>query len=328
MKIVLTGSLGHISKPLAQQLITGGHTVTVISSQPERTKEIEAIGATAAIGTMQDADFLTRTFAGADIVYLMESSGQQLISDPNYSQEVLIEDIKRIVSNYKEAVERAGVKKVIHLSSIGAHRNNGVGMLKFHYEAEKILRSLSADVAIKFMRPVGFYYNLLATVPMTKTLSKGFVGIFMALRYYGIGGLLSGKRGVILANYGGKALNLLVSPLDIASTIAEEMESVFEGRTVRYIASEELTCNEVARILGEAIGKPYLKWGAISDKQLLKAMTDMGMSPDIAQGFVDMGVSGRNGILYEDYFRHRPALSKTKLTSYASEFAKAYQQNA
>jgi uncharacterized protein YbjT (DUF2867 family) len=54
-------------------------------------------------------------------------------------------------------------------------------------------------------------------------------------------------------------MNILVSPIDIASVIAEEMEKPFDGRTVRYIASEELTCNEVASILGEAIGKPYLK---------------------------------------------------------------------
>ena len=58
-----------------------------------------------------------------------------------------------------------------------------------------------------------------------------------------------------MANYGGEVLNLLVSPIDIASVIAEEMEKPFSGRTIRYIASEELTCNEVAKLLGEAIDK-------------------------------------------------------------------------
>lgn len=41
MNIVLTGSLGHISKALAGTLITKGHTVTIISSNPERQKDIE-----------------------------------------------------------------------------------------------------------------------------------------------------------------------------------------------------------------------------------------------------------------------------------------------
>ena len=57
MKIIITGSLGHISKPLTEALVQKGHTVTVISSKPERKKEIEALGAVAAIGTMEDTDF-------------------------------------------------------------------------------------------------------------------------------------------------------------------------------------------------------------------------------------------------------------------------------
>jgi uncharacterized protein YbjT (DUF2867 family) len=73
MNIVLTGSLGNISKPLTQLLVQKGHSITVISSKAARQNDIEALGARAAIGTMQDVDFLTTTFKGADIVYLMEA---------------------------------------------------------------------------------------------------------------------------------------------------------------------------------------------------------------------------------------------------------------
>ena len=48
MKIIVTGSLGHISKPLTKELVQKGHTVTVISSKPGKQKEIEALGAAAA----------------------------------------------------------------------------------------------------------------------------------------------------------------------------------------------------------------------------------------------------------------------------------------
>ncbi|WP_205624311.1 NAD(P)H-binding protein [Dyadobacter crusticola] len=73
MKIVITGSLGNISKPLAEELIRKKHAVTIISSKAERHVAIEALGARVAIGTIQDAEFLTETFKGADIVYLMEA---------------------------------------------------------------------------------------------------------------------------------------------------------------------------------------------------------------------------------------------------------------
>lgn len=40
MKIILTGSLRHIGKPLTEGLVQKGHAVTVISSKPEKQKDI------------------------------------------------------------------------------------------------------------------------------------------------------------------------------------------------------------------------------------------------------------------------------------------------
>ena len=43
MKIVITGSLGHISKPLAEELLQNGHTVTVISSNPQSKRKLKRL---------------------------------------------------------------------------------------------------------------------------------------------------------------------------------------------------------------------------------------------------------------------------------------------
>lgn len=58
MKIIVTDSLGHIGKPLTKILTEKKHSVTVISSNAERQKDIEALGAIAATGSLADADFL------------------------------------------------------------------------------------------------------------------------------------------------------------------------------------------------------------------------------------------------------------------------------
>lgn len=71
MKIILTGSLGHISKPLAKTLIQKGHAISIISSNPDKEKDIEAIGAKAAIGSIEDVSFLEKIFTGADAIYTM-----------------------------------------------------------------------------------------------------------------------------------------------------------------------------------------------------------------------------------------------------------------
>ncbi len=83
MKIVVTGSSGHISKPLTEELVQKGYSVTVISSNAERQKEIEALDAGAAIGTIVDVNFLTTTFTGADAAYCMIPPGG-LFFNPNF----------------------------------------------------------------------------------------------------------------------------------------------------------------------------------------------------------------------------------------------------
>ena len=297
MNIVLTGSLGHISKPLAQILIEKGHSITVITSKAERQRDIEALGAKAAIGTMQDLDFLAKTFTGADIVYLMEALGAASFHDPNLDY---MAAINKIANSYKQAVQQSGVKRVVHLSSIGAHTDKGNGMLAFHYNVEKILSQLPEDVSIKFMRPVGFYYNMFAFIPTIE------------------------KQDAIIQNYSGDKKEPWVSPLDIAAVIAEEMEQPFEGRKIRYIASDEASPDEIAKVLGEAIGKPGLKWQEIPDAQMQNGMVAAGMNPEIAEGLVEMNACRRNDALYEDYYQHKPTLGKVKLTDFAKEFADIY----
>jgi uncharacterized protein YbjT (DUF2867 family) len=296
MKIVITGSLGHISLPLTKELVQKGHKVTVVSSKPERQKEIEALGATAAIGVMEDADFLTTTFTSADAVYTMIAPGN--FFDPNFD---LMAECRKLANNFVQVIKRSGVKRVVHLSSIGAHTDKGNGILAFHYNVEQILGTLPPDVAITFMRPVGFYYNLFAFVPVIKT------------------------QGVIASNYGGGDKGPWVSPIDIAAAVAEEIVKPFEGRKIRYVASDELSCNEVAGILGEAIGKPDLKWVIIPDEQVLNSMIGVGMNPTIAAGLVEMNASRRT-VLYEDYYRHQPELGKVKMADFAKEFAAIYNQ--
>ena len=298
MKLVLTGSLGHISKPLAEILVRQGHTVTVISSNRDKAPAIRTLGAIPAIGPLEDPTFLTATFKGADAVYLMEPPGN--FFDPNFD---IYEHVAGLARNYVQAVQGSGVRRVVHLSSIGAHTETDNGVLKYAYQVEKILSQLPTDVAIHFMRPVGFYYNLLSFIPVIRS------------------------QGAIITNYGGDDREPWVSPLDIAATIATTITQPIEGRTVQYIASDELSPNEAASILGAAIGNPNLRWIAVPDEQMLDGMIAAGMNPTAARGLVEMNAGRRGGRLYEDYVRHQPILGKVKMTEFANEFAAAYTKS-
>lgn len=296
MKVVVTGSLGHISKPLTIELVQKGHAVTVISSNPEKQPDIEALGATAAIGSLEDADFLAATFTGADAVYTM-------VPPANYFDHTLdlLAHYHQIGRNYAQAIQQSGVKRVVNLSTIGGHLEQGSGILIGAHDVEGMLNQVSSEVAITHMRPTSFYYNLLGYVNMIKA------------------------TGVIATNYGADRTIPWVSPIDIAAAIAEEITTPFAGRKVRYVASEELTGHETARILGAAIGKPDLQWVLVSDEQVQNNLVAIGMNPRIAAGLVEMYGSLYTGLLGEDFARNKPAvMGKVKLSDYAREFAAIY----
>jgi len=219
--------------------------------------------------------------------------------DPSFD---MVAHCSGIGNNYAEAIKQSGVKRVVHLSSIGAHLEKDSGLILAHHAVEVILNGLS-DVAITFMRPVGFYYNLLGFIPMIKS------------------------QGVISANYGADDDLVWVSPIDIAAAVAEELETSITGRKVRYVASDELTGNDTATILGQAIGLPDLKWILISDEQRRNILVAAGLNPGIATGLVEMFASQHNGPLMEDYYRNRPAvMGKIKMADFAKEFAAAFKQ--
>ncbi|MDC8099418.1 SDR family oxidoreductase [Chryseobacterium rhizosphaerae] len=299
MNIVLTGSIGNIGKPLTEELVQKGHSVTVITSTTERVSAIEMLGAKAAVGNMFDVDFLTKTFEGADIVYLMET--MEAVGDLFDKSIDFIGEISRIGHNYKKAVERSGVQKIIHLSSIGAHTDKGTGIIVFHYDVEQILRELAEAISIKFIRPVGIYFNLFSMITGIR------------------------NKGAIVSNWGGDKKEPWVSPLDIAESIAEEIEKPFEGRSVRYVASDEVSPNEIAKALGEAIAKPDLQWQIIPDEELFNHWVNIGFNEQVARGFVETQAAQGSGILYEDYYQQKPVLGKIKLADFAKEFAAAYQ---
>ncbi len=300
MKITLTGSLGNIGKPLTQLLVSAGHQVTVISSKAERVSEIESLGAVAAVGSIQDAEFLTATFNDADAVYLMEAwEGIGSIFDKEID---FLAEFKRIARNYVTAVQQSGVKKIIHLSSIGAHSDQGTGSLSVHYNVEQILQRLPEEVSIKFMRPVGFFSNIYRWLPTIKS------------------------QNAIIQSYGGDRKEPWVSPYDIAATIADEMEKPFTGKTVHYIASDEVSPDEIATALGNATGNPDLEWKVISGEALLNQMLSAGVNGWIAEGMIAMQKAQGDGSLYEDFYANKPTLGKIKLEDFAREFSQIYNK--
>lgn len=297
MKYVITGGAGNISKPVVEKLLASGHKVVVVTRNASHISELTALGAEAAVGSLEDVDFLTRAFAGADAVYTMVPPNSTATDWKGY--------IGQIGANYAHAIKVNGIKYVVNLSSVGAHLAEGCGPVSGLNRVEKSLNALD-DVNILHLRPAYFYPNLLSQVDMVK------------------------KAGIMGSNFGGPDLKVVFTdPADIALVVADALLSKdFSGHSVRYIASDEKTSVEVAAIIGAVIGKPDLQWIVFSDDDALKGALAAGLPEEVASNYIEMNHAMNTGKMLEDYWENRPlSLGHTKLKDFANIFAAAFKQD-
>jgi uncharacterized protein YbjT (DUF2867 family) len=292
---VITGSIGHIGKPLVQGLVQAGKKVKVITSSADRNTEIEKLGATPLVGSVHDEAFVKRSFKDADVVYTMVP--------PIWQTSNWRASMREVGRNYTEAIRSAGVKYVVNLSSIGAHVGDGVGPVDGLHDLEKFLNSIPG-LNVKHLRPSFFFYNFYAQIPLIE------------------------QAGVLGANYGEKGQLFLVHTRDIAIAALEELLGLeFAGSSIRYIIGDERSGKEIAQALGAAIGKP-LSWVQFTDEQQKQGLLQAGLSETHAQGYTDMGRALREGIMQEDAIKNKPAFSATKLEDFAQEFGQVFKEKS
>ncbi len=296
MNYIITGSLGHISRPLTQNLVKAGHHVTVVSSNPDKKSAIEELGATAAIGSVADEAFLQTTFQGADAVYLMVPSDFSIADYPSYQ--------RTVADVYVKVLAASSVTHVVLLSSIGADLRHGAGPIDGIAYLEEKLETLP-QLNVKVLRPSYFFYNLFSQIDL--------------IRNAGIAG----------NNFGDTDEKLVLTHTDDIAAVATQqlLDLSFTGYSFQYIASDERHPTEIAEILGKAVGKESTPWVPFSDEDSKQGMISAGLPEGFADLYVQMGKAIREGKLQKDYWQNRPAtLGAVKLEDFAKEFAGAYQQ--
>ncbi len=294
MKYVLTGSIGNISKPIAQNLIKAGHEVSIITSHSKNVDAIEQLGAKVLVGSVEDVAFLTTAFAGADVVYLMIPPKWDVKDWYTYQQEVS--------ENYVSAIQANHLKKVMVLSSIGAHLGRGAGPIDGLAYLESKLNELS-DIQAVYLRPSYFYYNFFSMISLIKNM------------------------GIMGSNMPADHNLVLTHTTDIADIASDYLlADKFSGKEILYISSDTKTLAEVTSAIGKSIGKPDLAWVQFTDEQSLNGAIQAGLPPTIAEGYTTMGAAITSQELEADYWKNKEKVApgKVKLEDFVHEFAGAF----
>lgn len=255
--VVVTGATGNIGSRLIEILRERGVTVTAVGRDAGRLAPAVEKGAQAAVGHLEDTDFLTRTFTGADAVFALVPPSP---AEPDFRAYQ-----RRVGESLATALERSGVPRVVTLSSVGAEHPAGTGPIAGLHLLERRLDGI-ADLHAVHLRPAYFMENHL----------------------HGIG-LIQGQ-GIYGSAIQGDVSFPMIATRDIAAAAADLLtDPAFEGKSVRYLLGDrDYTMAEATKILGSAVGKPDLPYVQFPPDATRQALVSQGFSESLADDYVEM----------------------------------------
>jgi uncharacterized protein YbjT (DUF2867 family) len=290
--IAVMGATGNTGGRVAETLIARGERVRVIARDAGKLEPLRDKGAEVAAGEATDASFLARAFEGAEAAYTL------LPPDLHAQDMRAFQD--RIGEATAAGLKKAGVQRVVFLSSQGGDLPSGTGPIAGLHAQEERLRALGMDLLI--LRPGYFLENLYANIPLIKGQGINGGAIAPDLRM------------------------AMIHTRDIADAAAAALLGRdFKAVVVRDLLGErDLTMAEVTRVLGSRIGRPDLAYVQFPYEGFRQALVQAGLSADVAAGYAEMSEAFNTG-------RIKPAprtpanTTPTSVEAFAEEFARAYR---
>ena len=295
---VIMGASGNTGHTVAENLLAREQKVRVIGRNAAHLKPLAAKGAEIFVADVSDTAALTKAFDQADSAYVM--------IPPNITSNDPLGYSNRVSDAIAAAVQTAGTKNVVALSSIGADKPSGTGpVLGLHHLEQKLNQISSANVL--HVRAAYFMEN---TLPQVSAIRK--MG-------YSVGPLRPDLKLPMIAtrDIGTAAADALLHP------------TVTGKQTRELLGQRDLSYNEVAAVLGKAIGTPDLKYVQLSDDQARGAMVEMGMSDQAARLLLEMAASLNSGYMRALEPRTRENTTPTSYETFVAEtFVPAYHLQA
>jgi uncharacterized protein YbjT (DUF2867 family) len=291
--ITVMGATGRTGSKIATQLLHAGEPVRAVGRSAARLAELADAGAEPVVGDVKDPAFLTAAFHGADAVYTM------LPVDPTWSD--YHAEVDRVGEAVTAAVRDSGVPHVVALSSLGAERAAGTGFIVSLYRQEQRLRALT-------------HTNVLA-------LRAGlFFETFMPALDLMI------DQGINADTVAPDMPIPMVATRDLADAAATALRARdWTGFLVREVLGQrDLTFREVTAILGERLGRPDLPYIQLPDAEMLHALTEAGLSADVATQTLDMNRAISDRTIRSRERRGPQNTTRTRFEDFADELVSAY----
>jgi uncharacterized protein YbjT (DUF2867 family) len=294
MIYAITGATGNIGRRIAESLLANSKDVRVIGRSAERLQPLVDKGAQPFVGDLEDSVFLTEAFSGAGAVFLM--------IPPSFQEENFRAYQNRVGESIATALQNSGVKYALNLSSLGAHLPEGTGPITGLYDQEQRLNQIPG-LHLIHLRPTYFMENLFHNIDLIK--------------HHGINGSPL-KPDLAIP---------MIATQDIAAVGTEYLLNLdFSGKSVQeLLGPEDISMQEVTRLIGKAITKPDLPYVQFSYEDAAKTMVQMGLSEDLAGRFMEMNRAINEGHGIAPLPRTEKNTTPTSFKEFAGFFADAYR---
>lgn len=221
--ILVTGATGQQGGAVARALLAKGHGVKALTRSPDgkAARQLAAAGAEIVAGDLSDAASIIKAASGVDTMFLMGTMTEAGMEEET-RQGILAAD----------AAKAAGVGHLVYSSVADANKKTGIPHFESKYLVERHIERLGIPYTIS--APVAFMENFVAP--------------------WSIGALAQGTHAFAVP---AKRTLQLVALADIGAFVAaliERRERVF-GKRFDF-AGDELSGEEQAKILSQAIGRP------------------------------------------------------------------------
>ncbi|MBK7867924.1 MAG: NmrA family NAD(P)-binding protein [Ignavibacteriales bacterium] len=290
---VVIGATGNTGKIVAESLLAEGKKVRITGRSAEKAQELVGKGADFLQGDVKDAAFLQQAFTGAEAVYAL--------IPPSYGESDFYAYQQVVVDALAAAIEKSGVKYVVTLSSLGAQLNEDTGVVYGLHYMEQEFNKIDG-VNILHLRPSFFMENLFGQIPVIK--GNGVMG--------------SPTKADLRVP--------MIATKDIGAYAVKRLGALdFSGKSAQYLLGErDLTYNEIAKIIGAAIGKSDLVYVEFPPEGMIQAMMGMGASENMAQRMVKLLEVANTGRLGEGAVRDAESTTPTSIEDFAHTFAYVY----
>jgi uncharacterized protein YbjT (DUF2867 family) len=260
------GASGHTGHVVAMNLLNKDVKVRAIARSAEHLKDLAAKGAEPFPCDATDTGRLAKAFAFAKGVYIL--------IPPNVTSPDVLAFQHRVADSIAKALQTAGVRHAVTLSSIGADKTDKTGpVLGLHYLEERLNSINSLDVL--HLRAGYFMENTLVQIGLIQKMGRA------------LGPLRADVKLPMIAT------------VDIGSTAAAALLDLEfrQKQTHELLGQRDISMSEVVQIIGKAIGKPELRYMQAPDDQVRPALVQTGMSLNMADLILEMSAAINSGYM-------------------------------